>query len=148
MCSPPTYRWISSLDLLPWQFPRRSRLLFWIRFARWPEGFCLPLHHSRTLCIGRSEDKTLGHSLEYRLEGIWSKKQFSSHLPVTARTDEKDIKIWKKSSAQNWRLTAEWHIGVITPWAPASRALLIIHSSFQGTRIIGEAPWEVTVLTS
>ena len=39
-------------------------------------------------------------------------------------------------------------MGVMIPWAPASRARLIIHSSAQGTRMMGLAFSEPTALTS
>lgn len=39
-------------------------------------------------------------------------------------------------------------MGTITPWAPASSALLIIHSSPHGTRMIGLAPSEATAVVS
>lgn len=41
--------------------------------------------------------------------------------------------------------TAVWHMGVNIPCAPESRALLIIHSSAQGTRIMGLDPSLATV---
>jgi len=45
-------------------------------------------------------------------------------------------------------LTAVWHIGVMTPCAPESRARLIIYSISHGILIIGLAPDPATALFS